>query len=216
MNKLSVQATAFQNPSASKSDSSTAMVHAERSRRLIVLIPPEMQCSNLTRRICKLADEFDSDIQLLGLYRNSTQELELQRELITASALIRDARIYVEMSIEMGTDWLAAVKRIYQDGDTIVCIADETVGIQRKPLSQILESTFKAPIYILTEAKPNQSSSGVLSQLLAWSGLIGIVIVFFLLEAQVVRLPDNWFKTVLSIVLLIPELLSIMFWNSLF
>lgn len=198
------------------SEASAIVVHPERACRLIVLVTPETGCTSLTRRICKIAHETNSDILLLGLSRDSAQELALQRELITAAAMIRDAKIYVDMEIGIGTDWLAFVKCKYQEGDMIVCIADQSVGFRRKPLSQILESTFHAPIYLLTESKPKQVSSGALSQLFVWSGLIGILAVFFVLQTKIIGLPDNWLRTVLSVLILIPEILSILFWNSLF
>ncbi len=216
MNKLSLQATPFSNPAVKESITFTARLSPERSRRMIVLVPPDTECTSLTRRICKIAEETNSDILLLGLYKNAAQELALQRELVTASALIRDAKLFVEMSIEVGTDWLAAVRRNYQAGDTIVCIADQAIGIRCIPLSQMLESTFQAPLYILTEGNPKKPPLSTLSQIFAWSGFVGIVVVFFVLQAQIIALPDNWTKTFLSVLLLIPEIVSIAVWHSLF
>ena len=215
MNKLNLRAPSFTNLPTVGSVSTIETIE-KRPRRLIVLISPEMDCASLTRRLCKLAAETNSDIQLLGRYKDSTQELALHRELIMAAALIREAKVYVESSLETGTDWLAAVKRNYQVGDIIVCISDQSVGIRRKPLSQILESAFKVPVYILTTTKPMQPPSSLRAQVVAWSGLVGIIVGFFILQAQIIGLPDNGSKTVLSILILIPELFSIMFWNSLF
>lgn len=216
MNKLSLSTPSFRNISVDDSETLVREVNSESSRRMIVLVPPGTECASLTRRICKIAHETNSDVLLLGLSKDTSQEFALQRELITASAMIHDAKVFAEMKIEIGTDWLTVVRRHYRIGDTIVCIMDPTIGIRRKPLSQILESTFQAPIYVLTDAKPPKVSSPVLSQVIAWSGVIGIIVVFFILQAQIIGLPDNWSKTVLSVLMLVPELLSILFWNSLF
>ncbi|HLO14183.1 MAG TPA: hypothetical protein VK206_05100 [Anaerolineales bacterium] len=218
MNKLNVQAPSFTNLSAVESDASIRAIDLDlaRSRRLIVLIPPDSDCTGVTRRICRLASETNSDIQLLGLCKDPNQELALRRGLATIAALIRDAKVYVEMKVEIGTNWLDVVKRNYQEGDMIVCIVEQPIGIRRRPLSQILESTFKAPVYILSNVKYAQSQSNVLSQVITWCGFIGIIASFFILQVKITQLPKDWFQTLLFILLLIPEFGLIWVWNSLF
>jgi hypothetical protein len=216
MNKIGLHATLANDLPIDETGFLVEANDIDRSHRLVVLVSPEMDCVGVTRRICKIAHETHSDILLLGLYKDHTQEFSLQRELITASALIRNTKIYVEIMLQLGTDWLDAVKQQYQEGDRIVCISDQSVGIRHKPLTQILETNFRAPIYLLSDAKPQQNRTGVISQLFVWSGLIGIIILFFILQAQLVGLPDSLSKTVFSVLLLIPEILLIVFWNSLF
>lgn len=182
----------------------------------MILIPADMDCASFTRRICKLAIDTNSCIHLLGLYRDEQEELALRRDLAMTSALIRDARVYVECTIERGTDWVAAVRRMYRDGDTIVCIADQLTGILRKPLSQILEANFKTTIYMLSETPMQKQKSKLLSQIIAWSGLIVIVGGFFILQVDITRMPKDGFQTLLLILLLIPEIWLVQFWNSLF
>ena len=188
----------------------------ERYRQLIILIPPAADCASVTRRICKLAVDSNSCVQLLGLYRDEEEELTLRRELAMASALIRDARVYVEVTVERGTNWVKAVDPLYQPGDMIVCLTDQSTGIRRKPLSQILESNFNTTIYILSETPMQKEKSKLLSQIIAWSGLIAIVGGFFILQVDITRMPYNGFQTVLLILLLIPEIWLVQFWNSLF
>jgi hypothetical protein len=216
MNKLNVHAPSFTNRPAIEFDVPIHRVDLERSRRLIVLIAPDSDCASVTRRICKLANETDSDVQLLGLCRDPNQELALRRELVTVAALIRDANVFVDMQVEVGTDWLAIVKCNYQEGDLLVCITEQPIGFRRRPLSQILESTLKAPIYVLSQTKSPQFQSNILSQVIAWSGFIGIVAAFFILQVKISQLPKDWFQTLLFILLLIPEFGLIWVWNSLF
>jgi len=216
MNKLNVHAPSFTNLPAANSDALVQMVNAEWARRLIVLIPPNSDCTSVTRRICKLASETNSDVQLLGLCKDPDQEMALRRELVTVAALMRDAKVYVDMKVEVGTDWLAIVKRNYQDGDMLVCIAEQPIGLRRRPLSQILESTLKAPIYILSEKKLMPTQSNVISPVIAWLGFIGIITGFFILQVKITQLPKDWFQTLLFILLLIPEFGLIWVWNSLF
>ena len=188
----------------------------ERSRHLIILIPVNSEGTTLTRRICTLAKETNSSIQLLGLYRDSSEELALRRELAMMSALIRDAKVYAEIVVEKGNDWVNAVKHNYQAGDIIVCMAEQPIGIRRRPLSQILESSFDAPVYIFSELHPQESKSSVISQLTAWSGLIAIIAGFFLVQVKITQLTTGGFQTLLLILLLPPEIWLIQVWNSLF
>jgi hypothetical protein len=188
----------------------------ERFGRLIVLVPPDADCAKVTRRICKLATETKSDIQLLGLCKDPAQELALRRQLVTVSALIRDVRIFAEVTIEVGTNWLDAVKRNYQDGDAIVCITDPSIGIRQRSFSQILESTLKAPIYILSETKPSQPRSNFLLAIAAWSGFLGIIAGFFVLQIKIVQLSKDWTQAVILILILIPEFGALWLWNSIF
>jgi hypothetical protein len=217
MNKLSIRPPSQTNPFKDlKLDLPDQRLDSERFSQLIILVSASADCTAVTRRICKLAAETNSSIHLLGLYRDEEEELALRRELAMASALIRDARVYVEVTVERGTDWVQAVRPLYQSGDMIVCLTDQSTGIRRKPLSQILESSFNTTIYILSETPIQQQKSKLLSQVIAWSGLIGIVGGFFILQVDITRMPRDGFQTLLLILLLVPELWLVQFWNSLF
>jgi hypothetical protein len=150
------------------------------------------------------------------LYRDEEEELALRREMAMASALIRDARVYVEVTVERGTDWVKAVSLIYQPGDMLVCLTDPSTGMRRKPLSQILEANFHTTIYILAEPPLQKQKSKLASQIIAWSGLIAIVGGFFILQVDITRMPRDGFQTILLILLLVPEIWLVQFWNSLF
>src|SRR5690349_6280468 len=121
MNKLDLHTPSVIRPTDLEDTAYIPWVHSERSRRLIVLIPENLDCSRLTRRIWELANTTGSSVQLLGLCRNTAEEMSLRRELVTLSALIQDAKINVDIRIEIGYNWLKAVKNNYQDGDMIVC-----------------------------------------------------------------------------------------------
>ncbi len=216
MNKLNVHNPSLIDLPAVEPDTAVPVTTPERFGRLIVLVPPDADCAKVTRRICQLAIETKSDVQLLGLCKDPAQELALRRKLVTVSALIRDVRIYAELTIEIGTNWLDAVKRNYQDGDAIVCITDPSIGIRQRSFSQILESTFKAPIYILCETKPSQPRSSFLLAIAAWSGFLGIIAGFFILQMKIVQLSKDWTQAVILILVLIPEFGALWLWNSIF
>jgi hypothetical protein len=216
MNKLNVSTSASTNRSHYESEVVVQVVDEERPRHLIVLIPPDSDYTTVTRRIWRLANETASGVQLLGLARDSSQEMGLRRDLATMSALIQDPKVFVETKVEVGNNWLGMLKQNYQEGDMIVCLAEQPIGILRKPLSQILESNFKAPIYVLSDLRSPTPQSHVLSQVIAWAGFLGIVVSFFVLQVKIAQMPDDWFQTVVSVLLLLPELGLILLWNSLF
>ena len=186
------------------------------ARRLIVLIPAEADCSPVTRRVWELANATGSAVQFLGLCKDADQEPALRRDLVTMSALIRGAQIPAEAVVEFGKNWVEAVKRNYRPGDMVVCVADPRVGFQGKPLSHILESSLKAPVYILSRGNAERPKPSWLFQLVTWVGFVGIVIGFFILQMKVTQLTRDWPQSVLLILLLIPEFWLIWVWNSLF
>ena len=217
MNKLSIRPPSETHPSKDlKLDIPYQRLDPKGFRQLIVLIPAGADCASVTRRICKLASETNSCVQLFGLYRDEEEELALRRELVMTSALIRDAKVYVEITVKHGSDWVRAIRDIYQTGDLIVCLTDQSTGLRRKPLSQILESNFKTTIYILSESPMQKQKSGLLTQVIAWAGLIAIIGGFFVLQVDITRMPQDGFQTLLLILLLVPEIWLVQLWNSLF
>ena len=133
------------------------------------------------------------------------------------SALIRGAGISVSIAVEAGADWVDAVRQHYAPGDMIVCTAGQRTGLLRRPLSQILESTLQAPIYILSE--PRSSSSETLisrfSQALAWVGSMAIIAGFFLLQIKIYQPANNW-STIMELISTGFEMWLILAWNGLF
>lgn len=217
MNKLEIHTPSLAHPANIASDGSIPCITSERSHRLIVLVPEDVDYSRVTRRIWELANSTGSSVQLLGLCRNTAEEMSLRRELVTISALIQDAKIPVDTKIEIGFNWLKAVKNNYQDGDMIVCLAEQSIGIRRQPLSQILESTMHTPVYILSKIQTPKPQSKFLPKMIAaWAGFAGIMIGFFVLQIKVIQMSKDGFQTLMLLLLLIPEFWFIKIWNSLF
>jgi hypothetical protein len=188
----------------------------ENGCRLIVLIPPDSDYNAATRRVWELATATAHRVLFLGLCRDTAQEPSLRRQLVTISALVGDGRVRTESKVEIGTDWVEAVKRNYQAGDMIVCFAEQQAGVWHRPLSQILQSNFKAPVYLLSGLPPQRlPRSNWLSQTIAWSGFVGIIAGSFLLQIRITALPQDWAQTTLLILSVIFETWLIWVWNSL-
>lgn len=184
--------------------------------RLIVLVPDDSDYSNAARRIWELAHATGMCVLLLGLCRNTEQEPGLRRKLVTLSALVQDGRVATDVKTEVGMDWVDAVRNNYHTGDMVVCFAGQHAGLLHRPLSQILESNLKVPLYVLSSLDPQKPNFSRLSQVMGWSGSIGIIIGFGILQAKIVRLPEDWFQSVVFILSIIPEFWLIWIWNNLF
>ena len=183
---------------------------------LIVLVPDDEDYTAATRRIWELANAHYASVQFLGLCKDVEDEPSLRRRLVTMSALVKDGNVSAEAKVEIGTNWVDFVKRNYQTGDMIVCFEEQRAGLLHRPLSQILESNLNFPVYILSGLYPQKSKSNWLSQVIVWSGFIGIIICFGILQVKIVQLPKDWFQNILLILSVIPELGLIWVWNNLF
>lgn len=212
MNKLD-----FRSPTLSFLDELVSPSNNGITHRLIILIQPDADYTAATRRITDLARTSGAHVLLLGLCKDAAQELSLRRQLITLSALLQDAKVCAESGVEIGTNWVEIVKSNFQDGDMVVCFAEQRTGLLQRPLSQMLQSTLRAPIYIMSSLSPQQPSrSSWRSQTLAWIGCIGIIIGLFVLQVQITSLRQDWIQTTLLILSVIAEVWLIGLWNSLF
>lgn len=188
----------------------------ETARRLIVLLPADIDYSAATRQIWELTNATGMHVQLLGLCEDRVQEPALRRTLVGMASLLQDSRICAEAKVDIGTNWMAVVKSNYRPGDAIVCFAEQRTGLLHRPLSQVLESNFKATVYILSSPVPQKVKSNALSQISAWLGFIVIIIGFGVLQANIVQLPKGWLQGVLLTLSLLPEFLLIWVWNGRF
>ena len=187
----------------------------EPAQRLIVLVPDlEWDYIPAIHRIWELANFQPARVLFISLCKDPKQELSLRRALVILSAMVQDGKITVEMNVEIGMNWVDVVKRNYEMGDTVVCFAEQRVGLLHKPLSQILQSNLKIPVYILSGLY--RQNSDWLSQVIVWSGFIGIMIGFYMLQVKIVQIHKDWFQNILLILSIIPELGLIWAWNNLF
>jgi hypothetical protein len=212
MNKLEnkTQPTSFSISTASLSGSGPA-------RRLIVLVPADLEYTAATRRVWELAVATDTRVLLLGLCKDTAQEPGLRRQLVTMSALVGNGKVSTEAKVEIGTNWVNAVKSNYHTGDIIVCFAEQRAGLMHKPLSQILESNLNAMVYILSGLyQPDRLRSNWLSTIILWLGFFGIIGGFLLVQVNIDPLSKDWIHTA-TLMLSIPvEFWLIWVWNSLF
>lgn len=207
-NDLAADTFALQNYLQSQGNAS------ESEHCLIVIIPTGADYTALTRRIWELANATSTRVLLLGLCNTADEEPSLRRQLVTMSALMGNGKVSTEAKVEIGKNCLDAVMTNYQAGDMIVCMAEQCVGLSRRPLNQILAANLNAPVYLLSDFYPQKSKPNWFSQVVVWAGFIAIIIGFGILQIRITQLPNDWFQNVLFIISILPEFWLIWVWNS--
>ncbi len=208
--------------SGSRSDSpafpSTAKQPLPSVQRLVILVPSlEANLNAVAGRIWELANTTGAHVLFLGLYSDRAQEPALRRELVTMAAMVRDEKVSTETVITFGKDWVDVVKTRIKDGDTIVCFAEQYDSLSHKPLSEVLQSNLKTPLYILSGLyQRDETRSSWPAQIAVWMGSLAIIVGFFLLQVKVDHLTKDWTHTLLLLLSIPVELGLILAWNSLF
>ncbi len=188
------------------------------AHRLMVLVPDaDLDYAGATRRVWELAIELGAHILFIGLCKDRAEESSLRRQLVTMTAMIQDGNASAEAKVQVGNNWMNVVKANCQVGDSIVCFAEQRAGLLQRPLSQILQSDLKIPLYILSGLyPPGPSKLSTLSLIQLWAGLLSILTGFFLLQIQILSLPRDWAQTSLLILSVIAEIWFLWAWNNLF
>jgi hypothetical protein len=195
-----------------------AISHKDLSaaHRLVVLLPANTDFSAATQRVGALARSTGMHIQLLGLCEEAAEAPRLRRELITMASLLQGERICAEANVEVGTNWIELVKANYADGDMLVCLPEERPGLFRKPLSQIVESNFKATVYVLSDLAPQKPRAHRLLRMSMWLGVIAVIAGFGILQTKIVQVAAGGLQNLLLLLSLIPEFGLIWVWDSWF
>lgn len=187
--------------------------------RLIVLVPEfEADSAIVAQKIRGVANALENRVQLIGLSKDALHESGTRRKLATLSAMLEDPMIFVESNVEVGSNWLDAVLSYWQQGDVIVCFAEQRSGIVNKPVHQIIQSSLNATVYVLSgiQMQNERWFPAWLKNTLAWVGSIGLILGFFWLQTRLIGLAQNGVQTALLYGSLLLEAGSIWVWNNLF
>jgi hypothetical protein len=119
--------------------------------RLVVLVPEAgVDPTEMAEQVRRLDPEGRLAIIYLALAAASeADESWLRRELVTMSSLTRDGRPGVELRVEEGKDWIAALAPVYRAGDALVCLRgqDPWWRWRRRPrLAEALAQAFDATV----------------------------------------------------------------------
>lgn len=183
------------------------------THRLIVLVPDHMEHSLPTQRIRELARATDMSICLLGLCKETAEIPRVRQSLVTMTVRMPDPRTFIDVKVARGANWVRAVRAVYEAGDVIVCFTEQHTGLLHRSLSQVLESSLNATVYVLTNPTLLTRKTGRLARVRAWLVFIGIMLGFGLLQVQIVRLPAAWPQSLLLILSTLAEFWLIWIWN---
>jgi hypothetical protein len=152
-------------------------------RRLVVLIPDaDTDESELAQQIWSMASRRELSVLLLGLSKNAGSGPRARSRLATLAALTRDKTVHVEIKLEIGADWLQALRSVHRYSDLILCHAEQHIaagGVRRKPLSRWIAKELNEPVCVLSDFYPGLPPDHVTPA----SRLIGGAVPFFLLFA---------------------------------
>jgi len=188
-----------------------------RTRRLVVLMPnSDINEAEVAREIWKLAFPPRLAVLFLGLCPSINEEPRVRRRLATLAALTRDPRISVDVRLEFGRNWISKMKTVLEEGDLVVCHAEQQTGIWRQPLELALAQR-SIPTLTLKGFIPSmyRSSSTLLRESIFWLVSAAIVVGFFWLQIQALRISEAWAKNTLLGLSVLVELGFIWLWHSL-
>jgi hypothetical protein len=190
----------------------------EPARWLIVLVPClEADPMPATRTIWELANASGRRVRFIGLYENAAQELSLRRQLAGMSAMVGVGGIYTETETVFSQDYVEVVRSRWQPGDLVVCFREQRTGRLSRPLSDVLQSSLNVPVYVLSGLYPQKNMRvNWLTQVFAWSGSIGLIAGFFLIQVRVDQVATGWIQLAMILMSISLEIWMIWAWNNLF
>jgi hypothetical protein len=187
-------------------------------KRLVVLIPDvDVDEAQVAREIWEMAAPAHLAVLLLSMCAGVSEELHIQRRLVMLAALIRDPRIKIETRIEYGKNWRRGVNSVLEEGDVILCHAEQRVGLRQKTLINVLDE-LHVPVWTLSGHYPSSFATRTHwpAGVAFWSVVVAILAGFFFLQIQINNLPLSWAKSVMFYLSVLVEFGSIWAWFSTF
>jgi hypothetical protein len=185
-------------------------------RRLVVLIPNvDIDEAEVAQEVWKLAFPPGLAVLFLGLCPNINEEPRVRRRLATLAALTRDERVSVDMQLEFGHNWIKKLRTVLAVGDIVVCHTEQQTGIWHQPLELAL-ARLDIPTLTLKGFIPPmyKSSSTFLRESIFWLVSVVIVLGFFWLQAQELRISEIWAQDTLLGLSILIELGVLFVWHS--
>jgi hypothetical protein len=187
------------------------------ARRMVVLIPnSDFDEAVIAREIWKLAFPPGLAVLFLGLCPSVNEEPRMRRRLATVAALTRDPRVPVDVQLEFGRNWISKLKAVLEDGDIVVCHAEQRTGFFHQPLELVL-ARLNIPMLTLKGFTPSmyKSPSIFLREAVFWLVSVAIVVGFFWLQVQTLRISEAWAKNILLGLSVPVEISLLWLWHAL-
>ncbi len=194
-------------------------VDAKFNRHLIVLVPGSLAGSqDLARKVYWMAVRDRCNIQYLALADNARSESSIESSLDASIATIPEGTMTVQSRIVRTTEWLPALREIYQPGDRVACFEEQVVRdgfFDTRPLSAFLQDTLDTSILTISGfyQSPSIQIGQWLQTLLVWIGFLTILVGFTFLEIQLDMGIHGLAGKIILCMLLALEVGSIWVWN---
>lgn len=199
------------------------------SARLVVVIREAEEEALLAGRIQELARARGLPVLLVGIARDASAEATLRRSLVTIAAFLREANTVAgrslrgsnaamapDIHVECGRDWLSKLRTLLRAGDMLACYSEEEAGVFERPLSDILSTRLRMPIYAFAGLRAEQGHrQSRLAQAASWAGSLASIGGFLVLQARIVTTIQGWPQSVLMLAALAAEVAVIWLVNSL-
>jgi hypothetical protein len=144
-------------PTSASAPTEKVLPHA---RRLIVLVAHhEVDEAVLARHVWTMALRGRSAVLYVALVHDADDEAHARRCLALLASMTRDDRLHVATHLAFQSQWLKALRLLYQPGDEIVCLTGQVVkrlGRSAQPLSEQLGAALGAPVHVLEGVRVEQ------------------------------------------------------------
>jgi hypothetical protein len=174
------------------------------AQRLIVVVPNwGVDAVTLARRVWALASPCQLQVLFLTLVeQDSPDESRARLRLSTLASMARDDQVQTDSAIRYGHDWIATVSELWQPGDLVICLVEQTVpvrGFGRQPLCQVLDRALDVPVYVLSglcvgEPEPARAGKWKFAY---WIVPLVIFALFALVQIRFDQISTGWLHTAL-------------------
>ena len=185
------------------------------TRRLLVLLPDvDFNVSRLAQRLCEITSLQSMTVVLLGSAAESIFESRMRQRLATLAAMMREECAQVEIRFTKDQDSAHALHDLYQSGDVIVC-HEEQKGKGGVSLSRDLESTLRAPVYVLRGLYPPKTAKDArfVSRAIRFAVPVILVLGFLGIQIPIDRATSGMIHVALLSLSVLAEYALLTIWN---
>jgi hypothetical protein len=185
--------------------------------RLVTVITDVTEEAQLAHRIWSIAQARNLEVLLLGICTTSSEEQKTNRQLTTIAAFLRVGNVPVQTAVIHRGNWLAELRQNLDPDDYLACCDEDDRRNHHGPLSDVLAQALGCSVLDLSETQTlHMTKTNHLKQAGAWLCSLLTIAGFLVLQARIVVAMNNGMQTVIFLLLLLPEVGLILFWNHLF
>lgn len=189
--------------------------------RLIVLLP---EClagdTELAHHINRMANRHARDVLYFPMLEDKTDPLSVSRRMTTMTAATAGEDITVSSRWISRRNWLKTLQEVYQPGDMLVCMAEQSVKtgfMQAMSMQEYLQSVVQIPCQAVSGFyhPVHDNARQWLFPVVIWTVALAIVIGFTVMEFNIDQSLHGVTRIILLLLAVGLELGILTFWTSL-